>query len=154
MDNVLLLVNQNKIVWGVSMLMLQFGARYVIGDLGKAHEMILSNEISKKLVVLAMFFVATRDVAVSFILTIAYIVIVDGILHEKRKFCLLPRNITEKINNSKTTISTNDFQKAQEIIKQYQEQQNPKDIPTSETSIKDNLSYLNYLTNITLLQKL
>lgn len=90
MDAFFAIVNQSKVMWGVSMLLLNFGARYVISDLGKVHEFVLSSEIMKKVVVLSMFFVATRDLLTSFLLTVAYVIIVDGMLHEKRKICILP----------------------------------------------------------------
>lgn len=135
-------VNQNKVMWGVSMLLLQFGARFVLGDLGKAHEVLLSHEITKKMVVMAMFFVATRDIVVSFVLTIAYIVIVDGILHEDRLFSLVPSNIRRKIvQDAKTKIPESDYKKAKEIVKLYEEQ---------EDTTAGDVSYLNYVTNVTL----
>lgn len=89
-------VNQSKVMWGVSMLLLNFGARYVISDLGKVHELVLSSEIMKKMVVLSMFFVATRDLLTSFLLTVAYVIIVDGMLHEKRKICILPNTFISR----------------------------------------------------------
>lgn len=106
MDSLLAVVNvlnQNKVLWGVSMLMLNFGARFVISDLGKAHELMLSNEIVKKVIIMSMFFVATRDLVISFLLTVAYVIIIDGMLHEKRKFCILPKSITDKANKSAST---------------------------------------------------
>lgn len=149
MDDVFMFINQNKIMSGVSMLLLQFGARFVLGDLGKAHEVLLSNEITKKLVVMAMFFVATRDVAISFILTIAYIVIVDGILHEDRFFSLVPSNMRRKIvQDAKTKIPESDYKKAKEIVKLYEGQQN---IEQGDTNMSESdVSYLKYVTNVTL----
>jgi hypothetical protein len=142
MDGIFMFVNQNKVMWGVSMLLLQFGARFVLGDLGKAHEVLLSHEITKKMVVMAMFFVATRDIVVSFVLTIAYIVIVDGILHEDRLFSLVPSNIRRKIvQDAKTKIPESDYKKAKEIVKLYEEQ---------EDTTAGDVSYLNYVTNVTL----
>ena len=74
------------------MLLLNIGSRYVVADLGKTHEKLLNNEIVKKIVVFCMFFIATRDVIVAFLLTLVYVVIIDGLLHEKRKFCIVPKN--------------------------------------------------------------
>jgi hypothetical protein len=37
-------LNNNKIVWGVTMLLLNFGSRFIIADLGKFHESLLTNE--------------------------------------------------------------------------------------------------------------
>jgi hypothetical protein len=147
MDNVLMVLNQNKIAWGLSMLLLNFGSRYVIADLGKFHEMILSHQITKKLIVFAMFFVATRDILTSFILALAYIIIIDGILHEKRKFCILPKAITHKVNSSYNNVSKDDYNKAKSIINMY-EQQDSKSVETSDIAKKT--LYINYLTNVTL----
>ena len=149
MDAVLMFINQNKIMWGLSMLLLQFGARYVLGDLGKAHEVLLSHGITKKLVVMAMFFVATRDIVVSFVLTIAYIVIIDGILHEDRQFSLIPSVIRQKIvQNIGNNIPHDDYKKAKEIVKLYESQHNKE----QQISMQNNgdVSYLNYVTNVTM----
>ena len=144
-------VNQSKIAWGMSMLLLQFGARYVLGDLGRAHEVLLSHEVTKKMVVMAMFFVATRDIVVSFVLTIAYIVIVDGILHEDRKFSLIPNSVVKKggaVTNEKDRVPEADYKKAKEIVRMYEAQNNVNKVH-DEVDAKD-ISYLNYVANITL----
>ena len=84
--------NTNKFVWGLSMLLLNFGAKYVVGDLGRVHEMILASEVTKKIIIFSLFFVATRDIITAFILTLIYIFVIDGLLHEKRKFCIVPQS--------------------------------------------------------------
>jgi hypothetical protein len=100
--DVFAVLNQSKVLWGVSMLLLNFGARYVMSDLGKIHELLLSSEIMKKLVVLSMFFVATRDLLTSFLLTVAYIIIIDGMLHERRKICILPNTFVTQTDGNAT----------------------------------------------------
>jgi len=149
MDGVFMFVNQNKIMWGLSMLLLQFGARYVLGDLGKAHEVLLSHNITKKLVVMAMFFVATRDIVVSFVLTIAYIVIVDGILHEDRQFSLIPSVVRQKIvQDIGSKIPQDDYKKAKEIVKLYETHNNVEQQISLQNT--NDISYLKYVTNVTM----
>jgi len=75
------------------MLLMNFGSKYIVGDLGQAHDKILSNQIVKKLIVFSLFFVATRDIITAFLMTILYVIIVDGILHEKSKFCIVPKKV-------------------------------------------------------------
>ena len=149
MDGVFMFINHNKIMWGLSMLLLQFGARYVLGDLGKAHEVLLSHNITKKLVVMAMFFVATRDIVVSFVLTIAYIVIIDGILHEDRQFSLVPSIIRQKIvKDIGSKIPQEDYNKAKDIVKLYEAQQSTEQDNYIQNT--NDTSYLNYVTNVTI----
>ena len=83
-------INDNKYVWGVALLLLNIGSRYLATDLGKFHEKILSNDLVKRFVLFALFFVATRDVLIALTLTLVFSVIVYGFLHEKSRFSLVP----------------------------------------------------------------
>jgi hypothetical protein len=107
------LLNNNKLVWGVTMLLLNVGSRFVVGDLGKFHELVLSNEYVKKIIVFSMFFVATRDIIASFLLTVLYVVIVDGLLHEKRKFCILPSSFKDSASKDQKSPQITDIQYVQ-----------------------------------------
>lgn len=153
MDGILMMVNNNRVLWGLSMLLLNIGSRYVISDLGKSHEYILSSELVKKLVVMSMFFVATRDIFISFLLTVAYVLIIDGILHEKRNFCLLPQNIINKV--SKNEITNEDYLRAKKIIIGYEQQQKSsagENEHTQNQEIVKRKDYINYLTKLALLK--
>lgn len=113
------LLNNNKLIWGVTMLLLNVGSRFVVGDLGKFHELVLSNEYVKKIIVFSMFFVATRDIVASFLLTVLYIVIIDGLLHEKRKFCILPSTLKHSANKDQdkdTQITDTQYIQAKQIV--------------------------------------
>ena len=84
------IVNNNVYIAGVSMLLLNIGSRFVMGDIGKFLEGILSHDIVKKIVLLALFFVATRNVVVSVVLTVVSCVIIYGLFNEKSKYSLIP----------------------------------------------------------------
>ena len=85
-----------------------------------------------------MFFVATRNISIAFLLTIFYIIIIDGILHEKRRFCLIPKKY---INNS--AVSSVEYNKALEIIDKYN-----KDNAVREVGSDNKDNYINYLSLI------
>lgn len=114
------LLNNNKILWGVTMLMLNFGSRFVVADLGKFHEYILTNNIVKKLIVFSMFFVATRDIITAFLLTLIYIFVIDGLLHEKRKFCIVPK----KFKDSNIVVSEEQYLQAKQKVIDYEMKKN------------------------------
>jgi hypothetical protein len=130
------LLNNNKIVTGLAMLFLNVGAKYVQADLGKVHEMLLSNEYVKKIIVFCLFFVATRDISIAFLLTIFYILVIDGMLHEKRKFCLIPRKF---INNS---VNNDEYEKAKAVVKMYENKNVTNQSPTR--------LYENYISKLSL----
>lgn len=125
------------------MLLLNIGSRYVVADLGKFHETLLSNEYVKKIIIFSMFFVATRDVITAFLLTILYVIVIDGLFNEKRKFCILPQNL--KSTDNQKSVSNNEYMHAKKIVNAY-ENKNP-----SQSMVKEN--YNNYAKNIKALNK-
>lgn len=129
------LLNTSKIFSGVSMLLINLGSRHVIADLGIAHEKILTNEYVKVIIILAMFFVATRDIIISFCLTVLYIIIVDGLLHEKRPFSLIPERFKAGSPSKK------EYDNACDVINKYKKINQELENKKSET-------YQNYLKNI------
>jgi hypothetical protein len=141
MIEVLIALNNSKIFWGVSMILLNMGSRYIIGDLGKTHEQILTSEIFKKIILFSMFFVATRDVITSFLLTVVYVIVIDGLLHEKHNFCIIKEKPVDD-----NLPSHQEYEKAKTIVTSY------------ETSSKNNQShslqdkYENYINNLYLLR--
>jgi hypothetical protein len=86
----------NKIFVGFAILIMNIGSRFVIMDVGKAHEKLLNHELVKKLVVFCMFFVATRDIMTAAILTFAFIILLEGLLNENSRFSILPAMFRQK----------------------------------------------------------
>lgn len=89
------ILNNSKILGGITMLIVQCGAKYVIGDIGTFSEFILSHHYFKIIIVFAMCFTATRDIILSLGLTIGFIVFIDILLNEKRKYCLVPNKFKQ-----------------------------------------------------------
>ena len=131
---ILPILNNNKIIWGVTMLLLNMGSKYVMADLGKIHEKVLTNEIAKKIIIFSMFFVATRDFLTAFILSVFYVLLIDGVFHENRNFSLITSKTPDIV------ITEEQYKKAQETISQYESQQ-------KQTTVNTNI-YDSYLTNV------
>jgi hypothetical protein len=142
----LAILNSNKVLWGVTMLLLNFGARYVVADLGKTHEAFLSHSITKKIIIMSLFFVATRDIVMSFVLTFAYIIVIDGFMHEKRKFSLVPKRMNETFQQQ---VSQEDYKKAKTIIEKYENDN--KNAEEKHEMDKQTL-HLNYMNNLKAMQ--
>lgn len=136
-------LNNNKIIWGVTMILLNMGSKYILADLGKIHEKVLTNELFKKLVLFSMFFVATRDLIVAFLLSVIYILIVDGIFHEKRNFTIV-KELPKK------HVTDMEYNHAKTIIKQYENNNIAESVEQSKK--KEDEIYDNYLNNISLIR--
>jgi hypothetical protein len=87
------LIATNKVFVGIAILIMNIGSRFVIMDVGKMHEKLLSNAVFKKVVVFCMFFVATRDIMTSMILTFAFIILLDGIMNKNSRFHLFSLDV-------------------------------------------------------------
>ncbi len=117
---VLDLINSNKVVSGLAMVLMQFGAKHVMGDIGNLHEKILSNYIVKKIILLCMFFIATRDIYISVGMLIFYMIFIDWIFNEKNKYCLLPKKVVVQSAKIHPTMSELDYQNLKQKIKDYE----------------------------------
>lgn len=135
-EQIVNILNNSKWMGGITMLLLNVGSKYVLADLGKFHEEILTNHIIKKFIIFSMFFVATRDIIYAFCLTILYVIIIDGILHEKRKFCIIPK----KYKQNTPTISEKEYDEAVKIIEKYKKTRNI--IDTFENKYMNNIDLL------------
>jgi type IV secretory pathway VirB3-like protein len=144
----LLMLNNNKFFWGITMLFLNLGSRYIIADLGKVHEYFLTHEVVKKIIIFCMCFVATRDIVTSFILCILYVIIVDGVMHEKRKFSFFSKK-SETYNNS---ISVQEYNKAKDIVMKFEKENNDVNSGLSSSEIGPT-AYDTYVSNIIQLRR-
>lgn len=105
----------NKIFVGFAILIMNIGSRFVIMDVGKAHEKLLNHELVKKLVVFCMFFVATRDIMTAAILTFAFIILLEGLLNENSRFSILPAMFRQK----PATTTLEDYTRAIATIERF-----------------------------------
>jgi hypothetical protein len=84
-------LNANKLLIGVSGLLVNLGSRFVLSDyMSPGQQRYMAGPAVKRVVVFCMCFVATRDLLLSVALSLAVIVLVEGLLHEESRFCVLP----------------------------------------------------------------
>lgn len=132
------LLNNNKVLWGITMILLNMGSKYVMADLGKVHERLLTSEIAKKVIVFSMFFVATREVTTAFLLMVFYVIIVDGIMHEKRNFFAFGKSLP-------AAVSEDEYKRALDTIQRYESQ-------GQVAKVGDGDTYAKYLNTVYMLR--
>lgn len=84
MLEILTALNTNKFFVGISLLLMNFGVRHVIGDLTTFQEQVLKSDLARKVIMFCVFFVGTRDVAVAAMLTFGFYFVVYGIFNEHK----------------------------------------------------------------------
>jgi hypothetical protein len=129
----LLLLNNSKILSGIMLVVMNFGSRYVVGDLSHTQNALLSSELFKFIIIYAIFFVGTRDIVIAFIMAIIYVIVIDGILNEKRRFCIIPQKFIKTPTNQ---VTDEDYHKAKQIMLSYDKQKASVNTEESFLSLK------------------
>jgi len=78
-------LGENKIFIGLLMIMVNVGARFIIEELSDEHREIAKGHIFRKVVIFASVFLATRDIIVSLIVTLIFVVLMNEVLKTDKK---------------------------------------------------------------------
>ena len=115
----LLSLNTNKFFAGIVMLILNLGSKYVDIELPDEHKEFLSNNITRRVVIFTIVFMATRDIITSLIVTCLFIILIFNLLNKKSKYCLLPSSFKKLDENQDGVIDNNEIKKAYEILQKH-----------------------------------
>ena len=72
-------VNENKYMIGITMIMLNIGARFIIDELDDDLRKIISNTIVRRVVIFCSFFMATKDLFTAIVLTIIFVIMINEV---------------------------------------------------------------------------
>lgn len=111
------IINNNKYIYAVMMILMNVGARYIEIDLDKNHKQFLSSKIIRRILIFTVSFIATRDVIASLIITACFVIIVLNLFNYSSKYCVLPKGYELVDFNEDSNISSEEIKKAYEILK-------------------------------------
>ena len=94
--NVLNSINNSKFVAGIVMILLNIGSKYITINLSKSQEEYLRNSIGHQILVFAIIWLGTRDIVISLVITVMFIVFTSYLFNENSKFCIVPRHWMKK----------------------------------------------------------
>lgn len=113
MDNILFELSNNKIFAGSILLLTNIGGKYLSIDFPKNLDSIFTEYfVLRCLVLFSVFFMATRDIKISLLLSLLYFIVIYYFINEKSSFCILNGKKDNKI-------SLDEYNKAKEIIRKY-----------------------------------
>ena len=72
-------INDNKYMIGVTMIMLNIGARIIIDELDDDLIKMISNKIVRRVFIFCSFFMATKDLFTAIVLTIIFIILINEV---------------------------------------------------------------------------
>tara|TARA_B100000900_G_scaffold225255_1_gene191207 strand:- start:276 stop:707 length:432 start_codon:yes stop_codon:yes gene_type:complete len=127
--------NGNKYLAGIALLMLNIGSKYLIIDISKSTQNLLKLKIIRRFTIFSIFFIGTRNIIISLILTGVFIVFSNGLFNENSKFCILPEQLKEE------HISKDEYDNALDVINKYETYNNLN----NNIKQKNNEKKMNYL---------
>ena len=71
-------INENKYIIGLTMIMLNIGARFIIDELDDERKLI-SNTIVRRVVIFCSFFMATKDLFTAIVLTVIFVILINEV---------------------------------------------------------------------------
>jgi hypothetical protein len=113
-DTFLFELSNNKIFAGCILLLTNIGGRYIALDFPKNIDALFTNYfILRCIVFFSIFFMATRDIKTSILLSFLFFILIHFFLNENSTFCLINNK------NDKNKITSEEYEKAKEIINKY-----------------------------------
>ncbi len=114
LENLFNNLNSSKLLSGLLMIIMNIGGKYISIDLPQSLDIIFSNLWMRLLIIFSICFAATRDIKISILLLLIYILVFKFLLKENSKSYLL--------NKTKVKVSNEQYRNAIEIIKKYKNQ--------------------------------
>jgi len=72
-------INDNKYIIGITMIMLNIGARFIIDELDDDLRSIVSNKYVRRIVIFCSFFMATKDLFTAIVLTVIFVIFINEV---------------------------------------------------------------------------
>lgn len=112
-------LNRSPFFYALVMLLLNLGSKYVDMEIPDELKDFLSNNITRRVVIFTIAFMATRDVITSLIVTCLFIILIFNLLNKKSKYCVLPDSIKKLDQNQDGIIDNQEIKKAYEILQKH-----------------------------------
>ena len=114
-DNILLNLSNSKLFSGCIMLMTNIGGRYLAQEMPDNVEKIFSKySIIRYLVLFSVFFMATRDIKTSILLSLLFFIVIKFFVNEKSTFCVVNDIKVEK------KITPDEAMRAKDLLEKFQ----------------------------------
>lgn len=119
MEELFLMLNNSKVLAGLAIMFMNIGSRYLHLDFPKSLDYLFKNQLLRIFVVLSIIFITIRDIKLSILLTLIYILLVKVLLNEKSRACILPKHYIDLNNDG--DITKEEIIKAKQVLTKYKE---------------------------------
>ena len=114
-------INGSKLVLGIALLIMNFGAKHVGTIFTPAQEALMQRQMGAELLVFAMAFTSSRDVVLALVLTALFSIGRSHLLNESSPMCIMPHYLGQ-LRSSPKRVSTADVEAAKATLAAAREQ--------------------------------
>jgi hypothetical protein len=107
-------VNDNKYFIGLMMILVNIGSRFIIGELSESQKNLINDKLLRRLFIFGVFFMATRDIISSLVLTIMFVLLVSELFNEDSEYSLFPKE--EEDDDNKGDSKADNDKKIQDVV--------------------------------------
>ena len=108
-------VNDNKYFIGFMMILVNIGSRFIIGELSESQKNLINDKLLRRLFIFGVFFMATRDIISSLVLTIMFVLLVSELFNEDSELSLFPKE-EENNDDKKGDLKADNDKKIQDVF--------------------------------------
>ena len=113
-------INENKYIIGLTMIMLNIGARFIIDELDDDLRKIISNTIVRRVVIFCSFFMATKDLFTSVVLTIIFVILINEVFAKELDELKEEEEDEKKSDKTGGSFNKNEIEKTIQKLKTIQ----------------------------------
>lgn len=110
------------------MVLFNIGSKYILIDVSKSQDYFLKTKVARRFTLFCIFFVATRDIVTSLILTVLFVVVVFNFFHEESELNVVPKSFYD------TTYTIEEYDMAKKIVSAFESASKPASSAVSEAA--------------------
>ncbi len=95
LNNYINYLNNSKFMFGLAMIIVNIGAKYVEVKFTKVQEKYFRYTIGRELLIFSLVFMATHDIIISVIMTASFMILANYVFNENSRFTVLPKKYKE-----------------------------------------------------------
>ena len=111
-------MNDNKYMIGLTMIMLNIGARFIIDELDDDLRKMISNKFIRRVFIFCSFFMATKDLFTAIVLTIIFVILINEVFG--KELDELSEEDSKKKEGGGASFNKNELQKTIQKLKTIQ----------------------------------
>jgi hypothetical protein len=97
------------------MILVNIGSRFIIGELSESQKNLINDKLLRRLFIFGVFFMATRDIISSLVLTIMFVLLVSELFNEDSELSLFPKE-EENNDDKKGDSKADNDKKIQDVV--------------------------------------